>query len=479
MKIDKAVAEMLFNSPPEIALEYFGGKKIIPKWQNVQNDAHSRSFIIAGETRYAVLKDVYVELHNALENGLTLEQYKENTLSKLQTSGWLRGRTGWDPSTNKPIYSYTEDTTRDRLERIYTNNLNAAYAVGNYSAIMDGEFEFVQYLAVLDNRTRESHRDLHGRIFATNDPALKYFAPPNGYGCRCELVGVTEDEVDNPAAVRAAAKAPNRVREVTHVDIQTSRATKRHELDLGGGIRFQAAEGWDYNPAQAFWEQRVMRANTEPDRNFRIIFENINGGVEVFNAHRPLPPFDADKMITDFDLTQPNAEEKLLQIFLDKNGGKDGIVKVKDPKGVERFFSVDSFIDRKKNDYKISKRGRHRFLNYMPEAVSDPDLVIVKNQMAGMPSRTMYIKGYMDGRFVRGLVVVVDGENVNQIITAYTVNTEGNFPKIPKRGDRHDQKTATEIDIKNIFAIISDRAKHGTEDMEFKLIYPEEIDLLK
>jgi hypothetical protein len=115
----------------------------------------------------------------------------------------------------------------------------------------------------------------------------------------------------------------------------------------------------------------------------------------------------------------------------------------------------------------------------MPETVSDPDLVIVKNQMAGIPSRTMYIKGYMDGRFVRGLVVVVDGENVNQIISAYTVNTVGNFPKIPKWGDWHDQKTATEIDIKNIFAIISDRAKHGTEDVEFKLIYPEEIDLLK
>jgi hypothetical protein len=76
------------------------------------------------------------------------------------------------------------------------------------------------------------------------------------------------------------------------------------------------------------------------------------------------------------------------------------------------------------------------------------------------------------------LVVVVDGENVNQIISAYSINTKGVFPKIPKWGDRHDQKTATELEIKNIFAIISDRAKHRT-DMEFKLIYPEEIDLLK
>jgi hypothetical protein len=327
---------------------------------------------------------------------------------------------------------------------------------------------------------------LHGRIFATNDPAFDLVAsiPMTEFGCRCRLRGLTERKAEKIAKemgvdldkIRSQAKLQGRVKEVQ----SQSMGANYYELNLGGGRSFRTAVKWRNNPALSFWEERVVRANTQPERNYREVMRSINGGVEVFNAGRPLAVFNTGRMITNFDLTEPDAEEKLFERFIKDNNGSDGLVKVTDPLGKVRVFSKYSFTDRSKKppESKIAKRGRHRFLNYMPEVVNDPDLIIVKNAVRGMPARTMYIKGYMDGRFIRGLVVVVDGQNVHQVVTAYSVNTKGNFPKIKKGEDWHSQKSPIGLDIKSILGDIVEKAKRG-QDVEFELIYPENIDLLK
>nr|WP_329541208.1 minor capsid protein [Kingella kingae] len=41
-----------------------------------------------------------------------------------------------------------------------------------------------QYVAINDKRTRETHRKLHGRVYAADDPVWGSFYPPLDFRCR-------------------------------------------------------------------------------------------------------------------------------------------------------------------------------------------------------------------------------------------------------------------------------------------------------
>lgn len=55
------------------------------------------------------------------------------------------------------------------------------------SFIADG-VTAVQYVSQKDERTRPEHRKLNGKVFAIDDPLLDKVFPPNGFGCRCDVI---------------------------------------------------------------------------------------------------------------------------------------------------------------------------------------------------------------------------------------------------------------------------------------------------
>lgn len=116
---------------------------------------------------------------------------------------------------------------------------------------------------MIDNRTRDSHRALHEKVFAVNDPALEVIAPQNSYGCRCQLFPITEYKMRkrgiDPDAIRAQANMPKRVYTEQYLDSKTLETKERRVVNLGEGRVFRVDEGWDYNPGEAFWKQRGMQ----------------------------------------------------------------------------------------------------------------------------------------------------------------------------------------------------------------------------
>lgn len=56
--------------------------------------------------------------------------------------------------------------------------------------------EYLQYIAVGDELTRDDHEALNGLILSINDPLWDTITPPNGYNCRCSVVGVSRFEAD-------------------------------------------------------------------------------------------------------------------------------------------------------------------------------------------------------------------------------------------------------------------------------------------
>ncbi|GCD78177.1 hypothetical protein JCM31826_16590 [Thermaurantimonas aggregans] len=53
---------------------------------------------------------------------------------------------------------------------------------------------YLEYVAVMDGRTREEHRKLHHIVRHISDPFWRTWYPPNGWNCRCSVLQLDEDE---------------------------------------------------------------------------------------------------------------------------------------------------------------------------------------------------------------------------------------------------------------------------------------------
>lgn len=95
-----------------------------------------------------------------------------------------------------------------RIETIARTNIAEAVNEGRWAAMTDPELDgfitLIRYSAVLDNRTRDTHRAWDGVTLPPNHPAWftpKDQRPPNGFNCRCVAVPVSagdEDAVQTP-----------------------------------------------------------------------------------------------------------------------------------------------------------------------------------------------------------------------------------------------------------------------------------------
>lgn len=71
---------------------------------------------------------------------------------------------------------------------------NLSVAVGQNSAsyhrfmAQKDDFPFVEYQTAGDSKVRSQHAKLEGKIFNLNDREAMALWPPNGYGCRCEML---------------------------------------------------------------------------------------------------------------------------------------------------------------------------------------------------------------------------------------------------------------------------------------------------
>jgi SPP1 gp7 family putative phage head morphogenesis protein len=78
---------------------------------------------------------------------------------------------------------------------VFRQSVFGAYNSARYDSIMDPdiapEFPYLRYEAVMDERTREDHAALHGRVWARHNFPEEYW-PPNGFACRCDVVTISE-----------------------------------------------------------------------------------------------------------------------------------------------------------------------------------------------------------------------------------------------------------------------------------------------
>ena len=166
----------------EEAVSYFDKK--VPVTAGVFYDLadHYRAlaFTVSGYTEAQIIKKFYDELLDALENGTTMEQFRQSMSGFLERQGY-------------------EGLTPFQADNIFRTNIQTAYQAGHYEQMTDPDVmrlrPYWQYDAVNDSHTRPSHLAMDGRVFPADSPVWDTWYPPNGFRCRCTVTTLSARQV--------------------------------------------------------------------------------------------------------------------------------------------------------------------------------------------------------------------------------------------------------------------------------------------
>lgn len=182
-----------FFDEPTAVYEYFKSKK--PQahfdYDEIVHDAHKKAFTVAKMMNLDLLKDTQASLAKAFKEGVGFDEWKNSVKPMLAKKGWLGNIKVKDPKTGEEKEIYVGNR---RLRNIFNTNMRTAYAKARYESQMESLGEYFRYTAVLDSRTREAHRKLHGKTLPKTDKFWDTNYPPNGWGCRCKVQVLTEAE---------------------------------------------------------------------------------------------------------------------------------------------------------------------------------------------------------------------------------------------------------------------------------------------
>ncbi|BCB96790.1 hypothetical protein JZK55_17120 [Dissulfurispira thermophila] len=250
-KIDLSYAIKL---PPEKAIEYFKSKgyKLTWNWYDLWQEAHAKAFTVAKVMRMDVLQDIRDMVQKALDEGITVEQFKKELEPRLKAKGWWGYKfVGYPDGRVERIL----EGSPWRLKTIYRTNMQTAYMAGRYKAQMEDvdNRPYWQYVAVIDSRTRPAHAALNGKVFRYDDPFWDTHYPPLGFNCRCRVRALSQRDLGKKGLTVESSQG-----RITWEDALVSKKTGELQTvavyrDTFTGMKIPTDVGWSYNPGKAAW----------------------------------------------------------------------------------------------------------------------------------------------------------------------------------------------------------------------------------
>lgn len=240
-----------FYMEPEEIVKYFESKglKTSYNWREVNEEAHAKAFTVAKMTDAALLKDTHDMLTKAIKEGWSADHFQKEAGELFAKKGWTGIKEVTNPHTGEK--ETVELGTPRRIKNIFQNNINSAYAVGRYKQQLEDVdiAPYFQYMCVLDEATRPEHRAMHGKVFRYDDPFWATFYPPNGWGCRCFVRSLSENEVKKlGVSVEKSGIEEN--------------STTPYSFKLGSKeYTLQADAGWATNIGAHAWNLDVLAYN--------------------------------------------------------------------------------------------------------------------------------------------------------------------------------------------------------------------------
>ena len=259
----------VFGMTPEAAVAYLKQKGIAVSWdwQDMLDDAHATAFTVAKTAKMDVLSDIYSAVVDAAEQGRTVEEFSRELAPVLQRKGWWGRREIKNPEGETQSVQLGSP---HRLKTIYLTNMQSAYMAGRYAEMMDSvdTHPYWQYVAINDSRTRDSHRRMHGRVYAATDPVWNTMYPPLDFRCRCRVRPLSR-------AAGESRALPSPTLETQTVDIGSNEYTGEARYAQRTGLRIDGkfvapSAGFNANQGQTMLSRMasvaVQKAHaTHPD----------------------------------------------------------------------------------------------------------------------------------------------------------------------------------------------------------------------
>lgn len=265
----------LFGLPPEEAIKAFEAKgyKLSWDWHDTWRDANAKSFTVAKLMRMDVLQDIGGAVRKSLAEGQTQAWFVRRLTPVLQDKGWWGKKIVVGADGQAEV---VQEGSPRRLQTIFRTNLQTAYASGRWKQFQANAADrpYLQYVAVLDGRSRPAHAALNGKVFHIDNPVWQVIAPPNGFNCRCRLRALSAKnladrglraEPDAEIVERQAGLmlADKRTGELDPAKLVQRGVSVPDPARPGKKITLWADSGWDYNPGEAW--ARGDKAGRIPD----------------------------------------------------------------------------------------------------------------------------------------------------------------------------------------------------------------------
>lgn len=187
----------LSTNPPEDVLDYWAGKQLRPRFSHldVWAEEHAYAHTVAGVTEMRVLGEFDQAIGQALERGMTFEQFRAEMRDRLTPQGWWGPRTVADPTGVDPARVVDFSLPR-RLEVTFWSNMRSARAAGQWARAQRSKrmLPYFLYVETTALEPRAEHLGWVGLILPVDHPFWRTHFPPNGWGCLCRVRQITEAE---------------------------------------------------------------------------------------------------------------------------------------------------------------------------------------------------------------------------------------------------------------------------------------------
>lgn len=219
--------------PFKEAIAFFRNKVNLPsgRWTDVWKASHDSAFMVAGAAKADLLNDLRGAVDEAISQGTTLETFRARFDETVEKTGWeYRGGRGW------------------RTRVIYETNLRTAYAAGRHAQLTDPDLlrvrPFWRYLHGGSRDPRPEHLAWDGMVLRADDPWWNEHYPPNGWGCSCKVVAVSQADLK-----RLGKDQPDQAPAISRRPWQDTSGARQEDVPVG------VDPGWNYAPGRSVAER--------------------------------------------------------------------------------------------------------------------------------------------------------------------------------------------------------------------------------
>jgi len=278
----------------------------------------------------------------------------------------------------------------DLNQNYLTTEYNLSVAVGQNSAAYhrflaekDTVTSFVQYQTAGDSKVRNEHEKLDGKIFNLSDREAMKLWPPNGYGCRCEMVQY--NRTPKPDEVMSGKTAQDML------DSENASWSKSQFNINRGDLKEVFTKSQFYSDIKGL-----------PKKLNDMTFEKYD--LQKWSAFKQ----DLNKIVLDKTITSDNVKE------LFKSEKDTDFMGFKDYYGRKMFLTKKVFDAHSKGKYATPEENRPQLFPYIKDILNNPNEVWYNSpDKIDGKFQSRYIKFYKDTIVVIDCEMKKDGLQIN------------------------------------------------------------------